>query len=163
MTAPTGTYPPERALAQQTISGSNVGPVLIGEPLAGAAEAALDLIGNQQAAVLAAQTLGFGEVAVGDDLAAFSLDGLDDEGGGLAAGEFLFQGRQIVESNPAAAGHQIAESLAEELIAVHRQRAQRQAVKRVLAENNILPAGGAAGEFQGGLDGFGAAVGEENP
>ena len=48
--------------------------------------------------------------------------------------QFLFQRGQIVERNLAPAGDQFAESLAEELIAVDRQRARRQAVEGMVAD-----------------------------
>ena len=56
--------------------------VLAGEPGAGAAEAGLDLVGDEQDAVLAAELDERRQVArAGDDEAALALDGLDHDGG----------------------------------------------------------------------------------
>ncbi len=124
MTAPTGTYPPESALATQTMSGSTSGPVLEREPLAGPAQAALDLVADQQAAVLVAQPLGLGQVPVGDHLAALALHRLDDERGRLLGRQRLLQRRQVVERHLGRARRHRAEPLAEELGPVHGQRAR---------------------------------------
>ena len=56
--------------------------VLDGPPLAGAAHAALDLVGDEQDVVLVAQFAQGGEEPGGrDDVAAFALDGLDQDAG----------------------------------------------------------------------------------
>ena len=59
----------------------------------------------------------------------------------------LLQGRQIVEGDLDRSGHQLAESLAEEIRAVQRERAGRQSMKCVIAVDDILPSGVAAGEL----------------
>ena len=55
--------------------------MLDGEELAGAAQPGLDLIGDEQRPVLAAQRLNAGEVVLARQVDALALDRLDDEGG----------------------------------------------------------------------------------
>ncbi len=52
---------------------------------AGAADAALDLVGDEQGAVLLAQALDFFQVARGGQVDAFALDRLDNERGHIFA------------------------------------------------------------------------------
>ncbi len=73
--------------------GLDVGPVLEGEPFSGSAEAALDFVGDEEGAEFVAEALGLDKEIVGDDFAAFALDGLDDEGGGFALAELALRGR----------------------------------------------------------------------
>ena len=58
--------------------------MLAGEEAAGAAEAGLDLVGDEQRAVLAAQPLRLVQVAVVRQVDALALDRLEDEGGDVA-------------------------------------------------------------------------------
>ena len=59
-------------------------------------------------------------------------------------------------------GHQLAETLAEKVGAVERKRAGCQPVKGMIAIDDVAAGRWAAGEFDGGFDGFGAAVGEKD-
>ena len=72
-------------------------PVLEAEPLTRATEGCLNLVGDEERAVLPAEFLGSGEVVVGGILDSFSLDGLKDEGGDLTGLEFLFEIFEISE------------------------------------------------------------------
>ncbi len=59
-----------------------------------------------------------------------------------------FEGGQIVEGDFASAGHKFAEALAEELVAVDGKGAEGEAVEGVIAVDDFLAVGGAAGEFE---------------
>ena len=137
-------------------------PVLMSEPFSGSAETALDFVDDQQSAVLFAEALGFEEEAVGDDFAGLALHGLDDESRHLLRRQRLLQGIQIVERDHRRAGHEIAEAVAEEVGAVDGKRAGGESVEGVIAVDDAAAAGIAAGELDGGFNGLGAAVGEED-
>lgn len=67
--------------------------VLDGPPLAGAADAGLDLVGDEEDSVLVADAADLlEEVGRSDDVAAFALDGFEDDGGDL------FGGRMVLKS-----------------------------------------------------------------
>lgn len=73
-------------LAQQHQVGLDAAP-LVAQELAGAGDAGLDLVADQQGVVLVAQRAGFAQVVVvRDDDAGLALDGLDEEGGDIGAG-----------------------------------------------------------------------------
>ena len=66
--------------------------VLDGPPLAGAAGAGLDLVGDEEDAVTVADLTQFLHEDGGrDDVAALALDGLDEDGGNLLGGEDGFE------------------------------------------------------------------------
>ena len=78
-TAPIGT-PEPRPLASGITSGTDAGP-LVGEPLAGAADAALHLVEHQQPVLLVAQLAQALQVLPARRVdAAFALDGLEEHG-----------------------------------------------------------------------------------
>ena len=137
-------------------------PVLDREEAAGAADAGLDFVGDEQRAVFAAQRSGARQELVGGHVDALALDRLDDEGGDLARRQRLLQRGEIVERDRRAARQQRLEAGAEIGIVGQRQRAVGQAVKGVGAIDDAGPAGGAARELDRGLDAFGAGIGEEH-
>ena len=66
--------------------------VLDGPPLSGSADAGLDLVGDEQDAVPVADAADLLEEVVGrDDVAAFALDGLEDDGGDFFGREDGFE------------------------------------------------------------------------
>ena len=108
-TAPTGTWPPESAFAKQHHVGLDA-PVLDREEAAGAAEAGLDLVGDEQRAVLAAELGAPREVVVGRHVHALALDRLDDEGRDLARRERALERGEIVERDLDAVRQEAARS-----------------------------------------------------
>ncbi len=133
-----------------------------GEPFAGAAEAALDFIEDEERAGGAAEALGFAQVIAGEDFARFPLDGFDDEGGGVFGGEGALEGGEVVEGDFERAGDGVAEFFAEEVGAVDGEGAGGEAVEGVVAVDDFLAACVGAGELEGAFDGFCAGVGEED-
>ena len=69
-------------------------------PLARAPETGLNLVGDEQGAVLAAERLCPLEVIVRGEMDTFALHGLHDEGGHVAPTQGLLQGGQVAEVNP---------------------------------------------------------------
>src|SRR5438477_1018062 len=114
----------------------DVGPMLIREPSPAAPEARLHFVENEQRAVFATELLSLREISIRDDLARLALNRLDDERGRLPEGKGFLERGQIVEGNFLGAGKKIAEAFAEEIGAVDRKRAGREAVKPVIAVNN---------------------------
>jgi hypothetical protein len=137
-------------------------PVLDREEAAGAAEASLDLVGNEQRAVFLAERRRARQELVGRHVDALALDGLDDEGGDLARRQRLFEGCEIVEGDRGATRQQRLEAASEVHVVGQRQRAIGQAVEGVGAVHDAWPAGRAAGELDRGLDRLRAGIGEEH-
>ena len=73
--------------------------MFLGEHLAGSADSGLDLVEDEEDAVLVAELAEAGEEAGrGDDVAAFALDGLDEDGGEFIGGQGGFEeGADAVE------------------------------------------------------------------
>ncbi len=136
--------------------------MLIGEELAGAAEPALDLIADEQRAVLVQQRGRRGQEAGRRHVHALALDGLDDERRDAASAQFGFQGFQVAERD-GRIGQQRVEPAPELGRAVHRKRAGGEAMERVVAVDDAVSPGRVPGELQRGLHRFGAAVAEEHP
>ena len=132
------------------------------EEAAGAAEAGLDFVGDEQGAVPAAKLGGRLQIAVGGHVDALALDRLDDEGRDLARRQRPLERDQVVEGDADAIGQQRLEAVAEHVVAVERQRAIGEAVIGVVAEDDARPPGRGAGELDRRLDGFGAGIGEED-
>src|SRR5262249_10293073 len=136
--------------------------VLEGEERPGAPESGLDLVAEQQGAVLVQDPARLTQVAGGRYLHALALDGLDDEGGDAAASYLPREGVEVAEGH-----HRVwqkrREAAAELPAAIHGQGPRREAVEGVVAVDDPGPARGAAGELQGGLDGLRAAVAEVDP
>lgn len=101
-----GVHAARDGLAEGDHVGLDASP-LGAEHLAGAANASLDLVGNEDDVVLLAEGLDLGEVVFsGDHDTSLTLDGLDDDGGRvLAVGlEDLFNVADIVVSDGLAGG-----------------------------------------------------------
>ena len=137
--------------------------MLAGEETAGAAEAGLDLVGDEQRAVLAAQPLRLREIAVVGHVDALALDRLDDEGGDVAASQRALQRGEIVERHARAVPQQRLEAVAEQSSSPLSDSAPiGQAVEGMLAIDDLGPPGGGAGELDRCLDRLGAGVAEEH-
>ena len=140
--------------------------VLVGEELAGAAEAGLDLVGDEQDAVLLADGGGVFEEAVGrHEDAGLALDGLDEEGGGVGR-DGGAQGGGIAEGDDLEAGREGAEAVAVLRVGGEADDGDGAAVEVVGADDDLGLifrhaldlVGPLAGELEGGLDGLGAGV-----
>jgi hypothetical protein len=143
--------------------------VLVGEELAGATEARLDLIGHQEDVVLLADGGCLSEEAVGwDEDSGFALDGLDEEGGGVG-GDGCAEGGGVTEGDDLEAGEEGAEAFAVLLVGGEADDGDGAAVEVVGADDDLGLIGGDAfdliapltGDLKRGLDGLGAGVHEE--
>ena len=135
--------------------------MLEAKPRAGAPKPGLDLVDDQQGAMLAAEALrAFEEFRRAQVDAAFALHDLHDDGGDLVVERRLERAELVVgQVNHVEQGQK---RLAVLLLPRQRHRADRAPVKG-RAEGNI--AGAAchqAGELEGAVDGLGAAVGQED-
>ena len=84
--------------------------VVAAEHAAGAAEAGLHLVGDEEGAVLATEGLGTGEVAgLGDDDAGLALDGLHHEGGDGGVLQGGLEGAEVVVGDEVEVGEKGAE------------------------------------------------------
>ena len=156
--------------------------MLDGEHLAGAPEAALDLVGDEEDALLVEDLLDAAEVVVRrHDDAALAHDGLGDEGADAArevqAGDLAHAaraehvalvGRGLGEAAVAVrrghegdARHVGAAALLAARVAGHREGRIRAPVEARLDGEELVLAAVALGEAEGALDGLGAAVAEE--
>src|SRR5215217_2763422 len=133
-------------------------PMLDGKKAAGAAKTALNLVGDEQRAVLAAEFESPGEIIVVRKDDALALDGFDDETGDLPRPEDTFQCRDIVERHFDAFRQKRPKTGAENTVPVQRERAIRQAMKRVRAIDDPRAAGCSPRKFQCGLDRFSAGI-----
>jgi hypothetical protein len=140
--------------------------VLAGEQAAGAAEAGLHLVGDQQHVVLAADFGAAGEPAGGRDHdAAFALDGFEQEGRGVG-GDGCLEGRGVAVGDAAEARREGAEAVAVLGLGREADDGGGAAVEVVGADDDLgLAVGHAlelvgplAGGLDGGLDGFEAGV-----
>ena len=136
--------------------------MLAGDEAAGAAETGLDLVGDEQRAVLAAEPLRLLQVAVVRQVDALSLDRFEDEGGDVAGLQRALQGDDVVERHAHAVAQQRLEPGAEQLVAVQRQRAHGQAVEGVITVDDLRAAGRGAGELDRPLHRFRAGIAEED-
>ena len=100
---------------------------------------------------------------VGREVDALALDGLDHEGGHVAAPQLAGQGADVAERDHVGSREQRTEPAAELAAAVQGERAGREAVEGVVAVEDAGPLGGGAGELDRALDRLGARVGEEDP
>src|SRR5689334_6167911 len=97
----------------------------------GPAKPGLDLVRNENRTVLAAQVLDPNEIIVVRNIHSFPLNWFDNKGGDLASAEQFLKRSEIVERHLLAVRQQRPEAIAEILIAIQRQCANRQAVKGV--------------------------------
>lgn len=136
--------------------------VLVRVEVAGPAEAGLHLVGDEQGLVLVQQLLRRPQEAGRRGVDALALDRLDDQCRHVAALQLAPQGVEIAERD-GGVRQQGREAVPEAVLTVDREGAGRQPVEGVGAVEDPGAAGGVAGEFQGRLDRFGAAVPEEDP
>ena len=158
--------------------------MLAGEHAAGAAHAALDFVGDEQDAVALADGSQFvEELGRRHDVAAFALDGLDEDGGDLFGREdrleelvfedldaFDVAGVRLLAVSAAvavgvgdvgdAAGQRSEALFLDGLGAGERERAHGAAVEAAEEGDELVAAGVIAGQLEGGLDGLGAGVAE---
>ena len=80
--------------------------------------------------------------------------------GHIAADELASERIEITERHRVATGQQRAEAVTELIVAVDRQRAEREAVEAALAVQDAGAAGGRTGELERRLDRLGAGAGE---
>ncbi len=160
--------------------------VFDGPPLPCSTGAGLDLVGDEEDAVAIADAANLLEEVVGrDDVAAFALDGLEDDGGDLFGREdgfeeTVFDVAGAVEgeglllggaAGGAAVGVGVADvgdagdegreaALLLRLGAGERECAHGAAMEAAKEADDVLAAGLVAGEFHGALDSLGAGVAE---
>ena len=152
------------AAGQRLGHGHDVGlhvVVLVGEEPSGAAEAGLNLVADQQRAVLVQQRLRLRQEPGRRHHDAVPLDRLHDQGGDVALAQFCLERGDVAKGN-LRAWQQRAEACLEFLGAVNRQRPGGQAVEAVPRVQDAALAGRVPGELERGLDGLRAAVAEEH-
>ena len=149
--------------------------VVGGEPVAGAAEAGLDLVGDEHHVVARAPLRqGRQEAARGHDEPALALDRLDHDAGQVARADLLLDdvdgpGRGLLAGEPVAerVGHRCAVDLARErpepllvrhVLRGHRHREVGAPVVGVVEDRDRVPTGGDPGDLDGVLDRLGAGV-----
>ncbi len=122
-------------------------PMFKGKPLAGATQAGLYLVADEERAVLAAERLRAVVVIVPGELDALALDQFDDERGDVALLQLKLKFRQVAHGDRFAAGNERTEALVESGIARHRKRAIAQAMVGILERKKPGPARGALCEL----------------
>jgi hypothetical protein len=152
-------------LADDQAVGADAFP-LVGEHLAGAAQAALDLVADQQHVVLLAEGRGLLEEALGrNDDAGLALNGLDDEGAGVRR-DGRFESLGVAEGDDLEARGEGAEAVLVLVLGREAHDGRGAAVEVVGADDDlglvlldaldlVAPLTRA---LDGGLDGFGAGV-----
>ena len=137
-----------KAAAERLGDGHDVGSdpgMLISEQIAGAANAGLDLVEDQQQAVVVAQLAQRAQKCVRHDAhAALAHHRLDQDGGGLGP-DGLLDRIEIGERHLVEARHRRAEAVEIFLVAGRGQRRQRAAVEGALEGDDAEPLGLAAG------------------
>jgi hypothetical protein len=136
--------------------------VLQCEPSAGTPEPGLDLVDDEQRAVVPAKRLRGFEVTLGCKRHHAALDRLDDERSDISCAQLRFQPRQVAERNALAAGQQRAEPFFEELVTDQRERPERDPVEAVVAGEQPRPARRSARELHRRVHGLGAGAREEH-
>ena len=111
-------------------------PVLQRQEATGAPNAGLHLIAHQQRARVAAQPLRGRQIAVGGQVDALALHRLDDERRHVATCQLALQGVDVAERDGLAAGQQRPEALAELVVAVERERTEREPMEGVLGKQD---------------------------
>src|SRR6185436_16869462 len=106
-------------------------PMLDREETASAAKAGLDLVGDEDRSVFAAEFERAAQIAVVRQIYTFALDRLDDEGRDLTRGERFFQRGKIVVIDLNAIRQQGTEPVTENIVADERKSTVGQAVKGV--------------------------------
>ena len=165
-------HPHRKAVPQRLGQGHDVGLCLarpfVGEQLAGAAETALDLVQDQQHAMLGAQRPQVAQAVVRHGAGpAFALHGLEQHGGGGRGGNGGLQGLVVAELHLDIAGQAGAEALHIGRIARRIDGGVGPAVERAVETDHVDPfrlAIGAvilAGGLQGAFQGLRPGIGEE--
>ena len=135
--------------------------VVAGKGVAGAAKAALDFVEDEERAVLVARLAGGLEVAVGrDDNAAFTLNGFEDDAGGLVV-DGIDQGVDVAVVDELDSGHEREKLLAVLLPASGGEGSEGFSVVATIGGDDFCSSGCAFGKLEGGFDGFGPGVAEE--
>ena len=148
-------------------------PVFDGPHLAGPARARLDLVGDEQDAVLVADVAqALEEAVLGDEVAALALDRLDDDRGDLVGGRELVE-QDVVEPlevlDPAVWSVEDARQERAEAGVVLRLRRRQgdgavgAAVEGAEEGDDVRAVRGVAGELDRGFDRLGAGVAEVRP
>jgi hypothetical protein len=136
---------------------------LPGEIMAAATKSSLDLVEDQERAVVVAEGAGGGEVAGGKgSQAALDLDWLQEEGGDVAGGKGLFEGGEVAEGDRLAAGEEGGEGALEAGVSGEGECSEGEAVVGTFEGEEARTVGGGAGEPHRGVDGLGAGGGEED-
>ena len=167
----------ERKAGRQRLGDENdVGltrELLISEVAAGAAEAALNFVGDEERAVFGSKSAGSVPEILGDGIdAAFALNGLKEDGTDSIV-EFRFEVVDIIEADEIDARDKRREGESVFFGGSGADGAVSAAMKGISErEDAVLPRGSAervgfgtsakAGELYGAVDSFGAAVGEED-
>ena len=136
-------------------------PVLRRQKAPGPPHAGLDLVGDQQGAVRAAQPGRRRQIVVVRNIDPLALDRLDHECGDVAPGERPLERLEIIERDARAVADERSEAGAKVLIAAQGHGAVGQAVEGVVAVQDGRAAGRGAAELDRRLRGFGAGVAEE--
>ena len=135
-----------KRLGQRHDVGFDAG-VLIGEQIAGAADAGLHFVENQQQAVIVAKLAQRAQEIVRHDAhATLAHHRLDDDCSGFRCNGFL-DGVEIVEDDLIETGHRRAEAFEIFLVAGGRQRGERPAVERAFKGDDAVALGLARGEL----------------
>ena len=158
--APTGMYPPERALEMVMMSGVE-SVVLEGVERAGSTEAGLHLVADEERPGRVHGVLEFSPALGVEFVDALPLDRFDDEGRHVAALEFSHQRVEVAEGNLRRVGQERTEALAKVGRTVDGERAHREAVIGVRVIQDASTTGARASELDRRLDRLGAGVAEE--
>jgi len=135
---------------------------LAGDEGAGAGDAGLNFVEDEEGAVLFAEALDRGEVAggCGDD-AGFALEGLEEDGGDFVLLERGFEGWDVAEGDFVGFGEHGAEAFFPESVSHEGEGAAGEAVKCAFGVDDAVASGEDAGELDDGLDALAAGAAEE--
>jgi hypothetical protein len=139
--------------------------VLVGKALSGGympVAAGLYLVEDEHRAVAPTQLLGALQISRRREHHHAALDRLNDEGGDIPPAQLCLQAREIAERNALAVGQQRAEAILEELVTDQRERAQRDAVKAVVAGHQPRSTRRGPRELHRCVHGLGARAREEH-
>ena len=127
----------------------------------GAAQPGLDLVGDQQGAMGAAQPRRRRQIVVAREVHALALDRLDHERRDVAAGSARSSASRSSNGMRTQSPTNGSKRSRKVLVAVQRQRAIGQAVKGVVAEEDRRATGRGPAELDRRLDRLGAGIAEE--
>ena len=135
--------------------------MLVRPHLAGAAEARLDLVDDEQGPVRPAQLGSCRPVVLRGEIHALSLDDLDDERGHVPTAQLAIERLDLPEGHLVASGQQRAEPFPEFLPAVEGQRPVAETVERVIRVEDPVPLRGVSRELDRGLHGLRSGITQE--